>query len=66
MNIYLEKENCIACGLCQAIAQNIFDYDEDGIVKFLTSEKHTLKLPLSDELVEAIKRCPVHAIHRQK
>ena len=30
----LVPERCIACGLCQIEAPDIFDYDEEGIVLF--------------------------------
>ena len=34
MQSRLVPEKCIACGLCQVYAPNIFDYDDHGIVLF--------------------------------
>ena len=33
MQSRLVPEKCIACGLCQVYAPNIFDYDDHGIVR---------------------------------
>ena len=37
MQSRLVPEKCIACGLCQVYAPNIFDYDDHGIVLLKTS-----------------------------
>ncbi|MGY3765210.1 ferredoxin [Vagococcus vulneris] len=60
-------EKCIACGLCQIKAPAVFDYYDNGIVKFKdTDEKihiiSTTKDNLSHDLLEAYKHCPTRAI----
>ena len=39
----LVPERCIACGLCQIEAPDIFDYDEEGIVLFAQEPDDDLK-----------------------
>lgn len=61
----LKKELCIACGLCQALAPDFFDYDEEGIVLFLGEDpkKEEKEFDKSEtEIITAIKRCPTKAL----
>lgn len=58
-------EKCIACGLCQVIAPEIFDYDEEGIVCFKNEPEATQQfIPknLAADLIAAYRKCPVRAI----
>ncbi|MGM0124502.1 ferredoxin [Enterococcus sp. AZ194] len=68
-NCQIIPERCIACGICELIAPNIFDYDDEGIVQFVQepSSKHQF-IPKSEELavLEAYKKCPVRAILLEK
>lgn len=61
-------EKCIACGLCQIKAPHLFDYYDNGIVKFLQSD--TLETPLPEPLdpsvLEAYRKCPTRAITLDK
>lgn len=62
-------EKCIACGLCQVIAPEIFDYDDEGIVLFKQEpEADTQFINASNqtEVVTAYKKCPVRAIIVEK
>lgn len=65
LNCVLDKEACIACGLCQTIASDFFDYDEEGIVLFAGEDpqKTTKSFAKEDqEIIKAIKRCPTKAL----
>jgi ferredoxin len=58
-------ERCIACGLCQLAAPQIFDYDEEGIVLFAQEpEAHQQFVKEADEsnVKKAYQKCPVRAI----
>jgi len=66
--VHLDCESCIACGLCQTIAPSIFDYDDDGIVRFLENPKaKELEVDKDlDQLIQAYRKCPSHAILLKK
>lgn len=58
MKVALIPEKCIACGLCQTYS-NIFDYQDDGIVKFSDTDNLEKEVPNSDQdTVLAVKSCP--------
>lgn len=61
----LNKDNCIACGICYLIAPELFDYDPYGIVMFQNNMEQTKRI-LSDSEVpnalQACKQCPTRAI----
>ncbi|MCD0067403.1 ferredoxin, partial [Streptococcus agalactiae] len=48
MKVALIPEKCIACGLCQTYS-NIFDYQDDGIVKFSDTDNLEKEIPNSDQ-----------------
>ncbi|GGC80975.1 ferredoxin [Enterococcus wangshanyuanii] len=58
-------DKCIACGLCQIYAPEIFDYDDDGIV-LLTHDHSAQQEWISDDeqrnVLTAYRKCPVRAI----
>ncbi|MCY7184951.1 ferredoxin, partial [Streptococcus gallolyticus] len=48
MKVSIIPEKCIACGLCQTYSK-LFDYHDDGIVKFADSEDLEKVVPNSDQ-----------------
>ncbi|MGT2742211.1 ferredoxin [Streptococcus plurextorum] len=62
MKVSLIPEKCIACGLCQTYS-TLFDYHDDGIVKFSDSDQLSLTLSEPDSnAVLAVKSCPTKAL----
>lgn len=61
-------EKCIACGLCQVKAPNIFDYTDDGIVIFKDSDQLEQIIPEKEQehCLAAYQKCPTRAIILQK
>lgn len=62
-------KKCIACGLCQIYAPDIFDYNSEGIVLFKEqTEVLTAIIPNQEieNLLLAYRKCPVHAIEIEK
>ena len=59
---------CIACGLCQIKAPDIFDYYDNGIVKLINSEEKEFVLPneIPTDVLDAYKACPTRAIVIEK
>nr|WP_071858936.1 ferredoxin [Enterococcus canis] len=65
MQCELIPERCIACGLCQIAAPEIFDYDDEGIVLFKNEpEAHKQFVTAADEasVIKAYQKCPTRAI----
>ena len=62
MKVTLIPERCIACGLCQTYS-DLFDYHDNGIVKFYQDDQLLEKEIAEDPaVVEAIKNCPTRAL----
>lgn len=61
-------EKCIACGLCQLKAPDVFDYYDNGIVRFKDSEQLEVnfKDTLPEEILTAYQKCPTRAIELKK
>lgn len=61
----LVPEKCIACGLCQVLAPEIFDYTPEGIVLFAdnpTEKTMTIQPDLAEKALAAYRECPTRAI----
>lgn len=59
------QENCIACGLCQVLAPELFDYNDDGLVLFSASPDYNEIMLTTDYQQiarQAAQRCPAQAI----
>lgn len=62
MKIVIIPEKCIACGLCQTYS-DVFDYHDDGIVKFSDSDDLQKIVANNDkDTLIAVKSCPTKAL----
>ena len=62
MKVTIVPERCIACGLCQTYS-DIFDYHDNGIVKFTQAEESlSIEIPQDQGVMQAIRECPTHAL----
>ena len=61
MKVSLTPEKCIACGLCQTYSP-VFDYDDEGIVRFKDSDQLSLIVEDSPDTLIAVKSCPTKAL----
>lgn len=61
MKVSLIPEKCIACGLCQTYSE-VFDYHDDGIVKFADSDDLTKEVEDRADTLLAVKSCPTKAL----
>ncbi len=64
----VDCESCIACGICQLKASNLFEYDTDGIA-FIKQDNNTGTLPIPEQEIQSFKEaythCPTGAIKRK-
>ncbi|TFI70596.1 ferredoxin [Carnobacterium divergens] len=64
----VDQEKCIACGLCQIKAPQVFNYNEEGIA-YTISDNNKGILPLPTDVIphfkEAYQACPTGAIVRR-
>ena len=58
MKVSLIPEKCIACGLCQTYSP-VFDYDDEGIVRFRDSDQLNQIIENTPETLTAVKSCPI-------
>ncbi|MGT2746660.1 ferredoxin [Streptococcus penaeicida] len=62
MKVSIIPEKCIACGLCQTYS-SLFDYQDDGIVKFADSNLLEKEISQHDQqAILAVKSCPTKAL----
>ncbi|BDP76976.1 hypothetical protein EfmAA242_12040 [Enterococcus faecium] len=61
----LVPERCIACGLCQIEAPDIFDYDEEGIVLFAQEPEAHQQFVMPEEETY-VKKAYLHLVLRNR
>ncbi len=59
MKVKVNQENCIGCGLCVSSAEDLFEFNDEGIS---VVKVDTVPEDKQDEAKEAIENCPVAAI----
>ncbi len=63
--VWVDKEACIGCGVCVAIAPDYFQMEDDGkSVAIHNGEKGRVKVEEQDEenVMTAVHSCPTNAI----
>ncbi|MGD9496052.1 MAG: ferredoxin [Armatimonadota bacterium] len=53
----VDEDTCTGCGLCQDIAPNTFELNDDGVAQVIDPHGDD-----EDTIQEAIDSCPVEAI----
>ena len=53
--VEVDKEKCIGCGACTAVAPDTFEFDDDGLAKATNNE-------INDDVKTAAEGCPTEAI----
>ena len=59
MKAEVDKDTCIACGLCPSICPECFEIEDDGKAGTTVDE---VPADCEDEAKEAAESCPVNAI----
>ena len=53
--VLIDRENCIGCGVCEALCPDVFEIDEDGLSSI--KEPYQKGGPDKGEVGEALKGC---------
>ena len=59
MKFKVNKEICIGCGACQAIAPDVFEIDDEGLAVAIDAE---INDDNQEDAIDAKEGCPVNAI----
>ena len=63
MKIRVNQDACIGCGACCAIAEELFDINEEGLSVVKVDE---VKEEQKEDCVDAMESCPTGAIEEVK
>jgi ferredoxin len=59
MRIVVDRSKCTGLGLCESVAPDFFEVQEDGSLELLQSEAAEVQRP---ELLRAVQVCPTSAL----
>lgn len=57
--VVINKDKCLGCGMCVGIESDVFDFDDDGLVKV---NNDNINDDNKENVNNAIDSCPVAAI----
>ena len=61
MKVKVNKDQCIGCGACAALAPNVFEIDDDGLSTVITEE---VQEDDEESAKDAVDSCPTSAIEK--
>lgn len=59
MIVEIDRDGCIACGLCAGTCPEVFRMADDGLAEVYAG----ITEEIEDTAVEAAENCPVNVIH---
>ena len=62
MKLKVNQEACIGCGACVATAEDLFEFNEDGLSQAKVAEVPADK---TEQATEAMECCPTGAISEE-
>ena len=60
------NSNCIGCGACQSICEEVFEIGDDGFAHVKEEMQGDIPENLQDDVQDALESCPVSAIETQE
>ena len=62
--ITINKDACIGCGACVSIAENVFDFNDEGYAVVKDNVDDTTIKDNEEDIIDAIENCPTEAISK--
>ena len=59
MKVKINNEKCLICGMCASMMNDVFDFNDDGIVE---ADNSKINDENEEEVKEVMNNCPVGAI----
>lgn len=57
--VQVDRERCVASGVCESLAPDVFEIDDDGVLQVHRDEPGVDQL---DEVRDAVQQCPARAL----
>ena len=62
MNIKIDQDKCLRCGMCTGTAMDVFSFDDEGNIEV---NEENITEENKDSIEDAIDSCPVGAISKE-
>ena len=59
MRIVVDRERCVGTGICESIAEDVFEVQDDGTMRIVADEVPETD---RDRMEQAVARCPTAAL----
>ena len=63
MEVKVNKDKCLGCGMCVGINSDVFDFDDDGLAK---ADNDKINEDNTEDVEAAVNSCPVGAIEKEE
>jgi ferredoxin len=57
--VQVDRERCVASGVCESLAPDVFEIDDDGVLPVHLEEPADDEL---DDVRDAVQQCPARAL----
>jgi ferredoxin len=57
--VQVDRERCVGSGVCESLAPNVFEVDDDGLLMVHREEPDADQL---DDVRDAVQQCPARAL----
>lgn len=62
MNLKIDQDKCLRCGMCTGTAMDVFEFDDEGNIKI---NEENITEENKESIKDAINSCPVGAISKE-
>ncbi len=66
--IKVDKDKCIGCGACTAIASDVFSFNDEGYAQTDPNNNiiDNMEEEVKNDCMDALEGCPVDAIYKEE